>query len=404
LTGAVTRLPGEHKLLALVVLNVLFDERFGGPQSMALQVAQGLRRKSVETIVVIPRGDPALRTLLGLAEVPYRELDLVRLRKTRNPITHVRSLLSFWPNVAALRRLIRETHAQIVHTNGLINLQAAFAARLEGVRLVWQLHEIAVPRPARQVCLPFLRSWADRITVVAQAMVEFYFPDPAPVAARLQVIYPPVDPAKLNPAGAGGSGVRAELGIPVDAPVVGTVANLSPGKGIEYLIEAAPRIRQRFPAARFVVVGQKLPNRRAYWSPMLARVAELRLSGAFIFTGPRGDMPEVYRAMTVYVHPSESEGCPLAVLEASATGLPVVATDVGGTREAVEDGVTGLLIEPRRPSEIADAVVGLLESPALAQTMATAAVVRMEEKFTLDACVREYLQMYHAALGERLEQ
>jgi glycosyltransferase involved in cell wall biosynthesis len=383
----------------LVVLNVIFDERFGGPPSMALQAACGLRRRSVETVVVIPRGDPTFATLLREAQMPVRELDLVRPRDTRNPRAHARFLARFWPNVTALRRLIRDCDAKIVHTNGLMNLQAAIAARLEGVRLVWHLNDIRAPRSARVVCLPFVRSWADRIAVGARAIGRFYFPDPSAAAGRIHVVYPPVDPGRFNPT-VDGSRVRAELGIPPDAPVVGTVANLSPGKGVEYLIEAARRVKERFRGARFIVVGQKLANRRAYWSPLLARVEELGLASDFIFTGPRRDMPHVYRAMTVYAHPSESEGCSMAVLEASASGLPVVATDVGGTREAVEHGVTGLLIQPRRPVEIAEAVIRLLESPALAQEMATAAVARMADKFGLEACVEEHLRMYNAALRQ----
>lgn len=371
---------------------------------MVLQVARGLRCKSVETIVVMPRGDPTLRTLLGQAGVAYRELDLVRPRMTWNPGAHLRFLVRFWPNVRDLRGLLRETHAQIVHTNGLMNLQAAIAARLEGVRLIWHLHDIRAPRTVRAVCLPVLHSWADAIAIVARAVGEFYFPDPARVAARLHLIYPPVDPGRFNVT-VDGSAVRAELGLPPEAPVVGAVANLSPGKGIEYLLEAAPTIKQRYPTARFIAVGELLANRRAYWAPLVARARELGLAQDFIFTGARHDMPEVYRAMTVYAHPSESEACgSMAVLEASASGVPVVVTDVGGTREAVEHGVTGLLIRPRRPAEIAGAVIRLLESPALAQTMATAARARMVEKFALDACLREHLEMYHAALGEPPEQ
>jgi len=368
---------------------------------MALQVAQGLRRKSVETMVVIPRGDPAFRTLLGEAEVAYRELDLVRPRMTWNPGAHLRFLVRFWPNVKDLRRLIQETHASIVHTNGLMNLQAALAARLEGVRLVWHLHDITAPRAFRLLCLPVLRSWADAIPIVARAIGEFYFPDPARVARRLHLVYPPVDPEKFNPA-VDGSPVRTELGIPTDAPVVGAVANLSPGKGIEYLLEAAPAIKQRYPDTRFIVVGERLANRRAYWAPLVTSAKELGLERDFLFTGFRSDMPRVYRAMSVYVHTSESEGCSLAILEASSSGVPVVATGVGGTGEAVEPGVTGLLIQPRSPAEIVNAVTRLLDSPPLAQTMAAAARARVAEKFNLHACVRAHLAMYQAALGERV--
>src|SRR5215472_16621531 len=110
------------------VVNILFDERVGGPQLRVLQVAQ--RLKIFETIVVIPKGDAAFASLLKQAQIPFHEIDLVRLRYTRSPIIHAKFLARFWPNVAALRRLIREHHVEIVHTNGLMNIQAAIAARL----------------------------------------------------------------------------------------------------------------------------------------------------------------------------------------------------------------------------------------------------------------------------------
>jgi len=88
----------------------------------------------------------------------------------------------------------------------------------------------------------------------------------------------------------------------------------------------------------------------------------------------------------------------MTVLEASASGMPVVATNVGGTRELVEDGVTGILVEPKSPAQIADAVIHLLESPETAQAMGMSGVRRMRELFSLDACVREHIRVYTAAL------
>jgi len=378
-------------------LNVLYEERFGGPQSLALQVAASLRQRGLETIIVIPRGDAAFATLLREAQVAFRELDLVRLRKSRDPVVHARFVARFWPNVRVLRGLIREHEAKIVHTNGLMNLQAAIAARLEHVPLVWHLNDMESPRLLRTVFLPFVRRWADRIAVGARAIGRFYFPDTSGGEGRLHLVYPPVDPEKFNP-GVDGSKVRAEFGIPDACPLIGTVANLGPGKGLEYLIEAAPRIKERFPTAKFILVGQWLENRRPYWLSLMRRREELGLARDVFFAGQRRDMPEVMRALTVYVHPSESEGCSVAVLEASASGLPVVATDVGGTSEAVENGVAGLLIEPRQPSQITAAVIRLLESPGLARQMGMAASARMRERFTLDACVREHMRVYSAAL------
>jgi glycosyltransferase involved in cell wall biosynthesis len=381
----------------ITVLNVLYEERVGGPQWRVLQVAQGLRARGVLTIVTIPRGDQRFANLLRDVGVPFEELDLVRLRQTGNPAVHAKFLVRFWRNVGELRRLIRKHGAQVVHNNGSIHSQAAMAARLEGVRLVWHLNDVGMPKPLRLIFLPLVRSWADRIAIASQAVGQFYFPSPGEVNGRLHLLYAPVDPVRFRP-DVDGSGVRAALGVEPIGPLVGSVGNASPGRGWEFLLEAAPQIKERHPAVKFLFVGELLENRRAYWSGLMRRAKDLNLSEDIIFSGRRQDMPQVMRALQLYVHPSDSEACPMSVLEACASGLPVVATDVGGIQEIVQDGVSGCLVPPRSPSEIARAVISLLDSPGLSQRMGRAAAQRVRALFSLPQCVEEHVRVYTAAL------
>jgi glycosyltransferase involved in cell wall biosynthesis len=380
------------------VLNVVYEERVGGPQLRVLQVARGLQKRGIETIVVIPRGEPGFNSLLQQAQIKFCELDLVRLRYTRNPGVHLRFLARYWSNVSALRRLIRDQNANIVHTNGLLHTQAAIAARLEGVGLIWHLNDCDTWRAFRLAFLPLVETLADRVAIAARAVGEYYFPDPTKVDGRLHLLYAPVDTGKYSPQ-VDGSAVRAELGIPARCPVIGTVANFGPGKGFEHILEAAPRLKQRFPDIRFLFVGEMLKNRKSYWSYIMRRTGELGLSENVLFAGRRQDIPQVMRALTIYVQASETEACPMAVLEASASGLPVVATKVGGTPEVVDDEKTGLLVPSKCPSAIADAVTHLLDHPELAQKMGMAGVERMHKVFSLDACVTEHIRAYTAALG-----
>jgi glycosyltransferase involved in cell wall biosynthesis len=378
------------------VFNVLFDERVGGPQLRVLQIAR--RLKSFETIVIIPKGDPKYAALLKQSQIPYREIDLVRLRYSRNPLVHGKFLAKFWPNVAALRRLIREHQVKIVHTNGLRHLQAAIAARLEGVKLIWHLNDVVTPPLLRLTLLPFVRSWANHIAVAARAVERTCFADAVEQNGQPSVLYAPVDTGRFNP-GVNGSPVRFEFGIGDCSPVVGMVANVCPGKGFEYLLEATTLIKRRYPTTKFLFVGGMLQNRRAYWDSLRRRIEELGLARDVILTGQRDDVPQIMRALTVFVQASESEACPMAVLEASASGLPVVATNVGGTPELVEDGTTGILIEPRNPAEIAKAVLRLLECPETAHQMGQAGTERMRRHFSLDACVEAHARMYGAVLN-----
>lgn len=377
------------------VLNVLFEERIGGPQLRVLQVAEQLQRRDVRTIVAIPTGDPKFAELLAERGIPCEQLDLVRLRHTKNLLTHARFVALWWPNVSALRAIIRKHHVDVVHTNGLLHLQAAVAARLENVALVWHLNDVNSVRFLKKAMQPIVRMLAHQVAVAARAVGKFYFPDPWQVENRLQVLYAPVDVERFRPGGKKGP-LPPEFGVQAGDPVIGMVANLSPGKGCEFLLEAIPSIHRHFPRAKIVVVGELLANRESYWRPLResAHAAHVRFLGRM---EPQ-DMPRLMRGFTVYVHPSEFEACPMAVLEASASGVPVVATDVGGTREIVVDGETGFLIRPRAPRELGDSVVRLLNHPAAARAMGEAGAGRMNARFSLERCVRAHVRVYNAAL------
>ncbi len=130
----------------------------------------------------------------------------------------------------------------------------------------------------------------------------------------------------------------------------------------------------------------------------MRRTRELGLEKDLVFTERRDDIPQLMRAMTVYVHPSLEEACPVSVLEASASGVPVVATDVGGTRELVAEEITGLLVPPRSSTKIANAVVRLLESPDLAAKMGNRGRQWICSHFSLDTCVENHIQVYDKAL------
>ena len=380
------------------VLNVLYDERVGGPQMRVIQVARRLRAVGVGTVVAMPKGDPRFSALLDQAQIPFCEIELVRLRSSFNPMEHTRYVAKFCPNVMALRRLIHTHHIDVVHTNGLMNLQAAIAARMEGTKLVWHLNDVVTPRALRTLCLPFVLSWADRIAISSKAVGRHYFPKPNSTPSRVQVLYPPVDTEEFRPNAEDSvaRAVRREFGIRDGCAVIGTVANIAPGKGFEYLLEAAPSIKQRFPDTTFLFIGQKLANRQAYWDFLARRIKELKLAKDVYFTGGRSDVSRLIRAMTLYVHPSESESCGMSILEASASGLPVVAADVDGPHETVLPNVTGLLVEPKRPLRFAEAIIRLLADPESARRMGMAGSERMRALFSLDSCVKEHMRLYTA--------
>jgi glycosyltransferase involved in cell wall biosynthesis len=379
------------------ILNVIFDERFTGPASRILQVARGLRPLGFETVVAMPDGDKTFGSLLSESGFAYHSLPLVRLRDTVNPAVHARYLAAFGANVRALRRIIRQERIGIIHTNGLMNIQVVLAARLEKIPVLWHLNEPDVPLPLRILYRGLLKRMAAVVAVAAKERAGYYRLRPDAFGSRLRVLYAPVDTVRFNPK-VSGDPVRTEFGIEPGCPVIGAVAAFSPNKGFRHLIEAFPAIKRQYSRAKLMLVGELLSNRRHYWQPLMDRAQELGYRSDVFFTGQRLDIPRVMRAFDVFVHPSESEACPMAVLEACASGVPVVATDVGGTREIVLDGITGVVVEPRKPAQIGDAVLRMLGSAEAAREMARCGAERVNEIFSLEKCVMTHAALYRKAL------
>ena len=179
-----------------------------------------------------------------------------------------------------------------------------------------------------------------------------------------------------------------------ERPLVGTVARLQPEKGITTLLKAASSVCAEVPDARFLVVGDG-PLR----GELLALARSLGLSDRVRFLGHRSDAREIVGALDVLVVPSLTEGAPLIVLEAMASGVPVVASAVGGIPDQVRHAKEGLLVEPGDPGALGEALVDLLRDPARARRLGEAGLRRTEREFGHETMVRRVQAVYRAALG-----
>jgi glycosyltransferase involved in cell wall biosynthesis len=158
--------------------------------------------------------------------------------------------------------------------------------------------------------------------------------------------------------------------VDVDAVVVGTVGRLVRQKGFPELFAAAELLHRAHPDVVFVVVGGSDPDKADAISSEELAAAGRR--GRIVFTGSRDDMEDVYRGFDLFVLPSHREGFPRSAMEAAATGLPVIATDIRGCRQVVSPGKTGLLVPLHDPVRLASAIEELVVDPALRRRMGTA--------------------------------
>jgi glycosyltransferase involved in cell wall biosynthesis len=332
------------------------------------------------------------------------------IERSGKPLAEYRINRLYGPH--ALRRQLqfardlRKSRIQVVHTYGFwSNVFGIPPARLAGVPLV-----VAAVRDTCDELTPAQRGvqrlacrLADAIVVNAEAIKHRLTRDGYD-AERIVVIPNGVDLSRFRRAPDPGR-LRRELGLPADAPLVAVFARLTPVKGIEYFLEAAASVAARFPAARFLVVGDgrviedgvRVPG--SYERDMKAQAARLGLGDRALFTGLRSDVPELLKEVAVSVLPSLHEGLSNSVLESMAAGVPVVATNIGGIPEAVADGVTGLLVPPRDAGALSQAIGALLADPERAARLGQAGRQRVVERFSNEQMVRRTERFYLEGLA-----
>jgi glycosyltransferase involved in cell wall biosynthesis len=189
---------------------------------------------------------------------------------------------------------------------------------------------------------------------------------------------------------------KAELGLAGFRYVVGTVGRLEPEKGPQYFLQAIPAILDKFPETGFLMAGQG-----SMLEVLKAESRRLKVEHAVIFLGPRQDVTEILRLLDVYVLPSEREGLPLSLLEAMAAECPIVASEVGGVPNAIEDKKSGVLVQPQSPEKLAVCICDLLRNPLVRKSIGVAARKRFDEKFTVDTMAREYEKLYMDLLQKK---
>jgi L-malate glycosyltransferase len=218
---------------------------------------------------------------------------------------------------------------------------------------------------------------------------------PARWRPEVEVLVHGVDPAAVRAELAGRDAVRAELGAGPDDVVVGIVANFRAEKAYADLVAAAASATAREPRLRFVSVGQGPLE-----AEVRAQVAAAGLGERFAVLGYRADAVRVMAGFDVFTLTSRHEGLPVALMDALALGLPVVATSVGGIPEAVADGREGVLVPPGQPDRLADAYVELAGDPARRAAMADAAA-RAGERFDIRAAAARLDDLYVALARAR---
>lgn len=311
------------------------------------------------------------------------------------------------------REIRREGYDLVVSTSGPDLKPAGFAARLAGhpgavarLNSIWQPDQPVIRAGAKWR----RRRWYHRHLVQLAATnsragaADIVGRDHLP-PERVVPIYNGVDLARFDPGRTRRGHLRHELGIPPGAPLVVSVSRYAARKGQEFELEAAGRLAAARPELHVVFAGPCHPGDEPYKTALRAQAAGFPGGDRIHFLGTRSDVPQLLADADLLVRAALKEGLPNCALEAMAMRLPVVATAICGTPEAVLDGETGRLVPPGDADAIVAAVADLLDAPPERRAeIGRRGRAHVEAQFTLDRMADEYEQLFRRALTERVRR
>jgi len=332
-----------------------------------------------------------------------------------HPLSFVRRGLT-WRHLVVfvqLLRLMRRRRFDVLHTHTtLASVIGRVAGRLAGIPVIvhtahgFRFHEHR--HPLINAALIRLES------IMGRHFTDYLFTvsgEDQQVAMRRRIVAPGcverinsvgVDARRFGPS-VPSTVTRAELNLRPDDRVVGFVGRLVREKGVVELITAMRTVVDGVPSARLLVVGDTLASDRdrGASAAVRAEVDRLGLREHVIFAGFRDDVAAMYRLMHVFVLPSWREGMPVTVIEAMASGLPVVATDIRGCREEVVNGVTGYLVPRQDAPALGQAILRLVSDSDLARTMGEAGRQRAVAEFDESIVVAQQVAAYRRLIEQR---
>ncbi|MDQ6782815.1 MAG: glycosyltransferase family 4 protein [Actinomycetota bacterium] len=367
-----------------------YPHLYGGGQRTTHLLASSLLARGL-TVTVLTTGEGILTRRLSADAVPWSVISLPRALRTyghgttgTGALRAAAALPVAWARVARVLARLRPDVVHALDLRGMI--LAGPAGRLVRAGVVWHVH-LSETQPALNRGAAAL---ADRVVIPSAAalgdLVGVHPDVPVIIANAVTPLALSYGPDAQRPE-------RAEDG---GRPTVVTSARLSPQKGLDVLIEAIPLIVSEHPGLRVVIFGGAQKGYEGHHHDLLASVEHLGLGEVVRFAGATDAPFAHFAAASVYVQSSRAEIAPLAILEAMAVGLPVVASDVGGVSDLVDDGRTGVLVAPGDPTALAGAVAYLLGNPAQASAFGAAGARRVREHFSLDVMVDRWVSLYES--------
>lgn len=357
------------------ILQVLPELNLGGVETGTLDLSRYLVKFGHKAVVVSAGGRLV------------RELELSGAIHYQLPVNK-KSIFSILKTVPRLAEIIRKEKIDIVHARSRVPAWIAyFASRRTNAIFITTCHGYYKKHPFSHVM-----GWAKRVIVLSNVVARHMIDDFGVPYERIRLVPRSVDLEKFkytDPAGKRGREFH-----------VGFIGRITPLKGHLHFIKAMARVARAFPHLKIWIVGDAPSSKEGYKEQVQVLAKRLGLWHCTEFLGVQRNIPEILSHLDLLVLATVThEAFGRVIIEAQASGVPVVATEVGGVVDIVENGRTGLLVPPEDPASMSEAIIKVLKDKELARELAENAFKKVQEKYNLELMVKNTLDVYKDALS-----
>lgn len=366
-----------------------FDEdgRFGGPQQRMLVIASELKKKNIDVEIVIPRDETEIfKKKLILSNIKFHELKITRLSLKINFL--LKYFLLFFYEIIMLVNFFKKQKYDLIQANSTPQFKAVIAAFLLRLKIVWIIEDSYFPSIIVFFFRFFSRLTNCKIIYTSERVHDFYFKGKKKLNNSTKEIFAPVDFHKFN--------FDQTFFVPdyIDKEkfIITTVASVVPVKGLEYFINAADQIHKKNPNVSFIIAGPEISSQKKYSKI----INSMLFNKKYIkYIGMCDDIPRLLANSDLFVCSSVSEAGPITVYEAMSMKLPVITTDVGASRQIIDNYKNGIIVPIKNSKEISYAIEKILNNRSLRENIASNAYKFAIEFFSLDKIIKQYIEFYN---------
>lgn len=374
------------------VANIIEEGRLGGPQTRMALVASKLN-KLVDITFIFPKKDSKdFQTRCNLDNIKYILFPFTAIR--RNWFIILKYFLFFPLEVLMLYNYLKKNSFDIVHVSGgSRQIKGVIAAKLANIKVIWELNDTYAPLLIR-IIFYLISPLADSIVFASSRTQNYYN---LKIKKKCFLIQSPVDTKLYSP----------NLDYPIEEflssliqkkkIIVGTVANISPVKGLMFFLEVVKNLISYSNKITFLIVGSVHNSQKKYYYNLLKIINKMGIKN-FYFLGARSDIRPILKLIDIYVCTSKNESSPLSIWEAMSMEKPIISTDVGDVSKFITNSENGFIIEEGDKATLTKYLEKLINNAELRKNLGISARKVAQNNLDLEICSNLHLNMYETIL------